>query len=92
MDEADIRKNFQQTDALLSVLLAKLKATELALATLIASHPRPDHALAVWDRVRLELSDEAFDAQVFPEYQPQMAKSLAMWSHGFQEAADAQEP
>lgn len=87
MKEEEIRKNFDQTDALLSITLAKVKALELAVAALIACHPDPDRALGIWERVRLDLSDEAFDAKVFPAYQPQMARSLAMWSQGFERAA-----
>jgi len=88
MDDADIRKNFEQTDALLSITLAKVKAMELAVAALIASHPEPGRALSIWHRTHLDLSDEAFDAKVFPAYQPQMAQSLAMWSQGFEAAAN----
>lgn len=83
----DLKRAQASTDQLLGILLAKTKATELAVAALIASHPDPDLALAIWDRVHLDLSDETFDASTFPGYQDQMANSLAMWSRGFRGAA-----
>ena len=87
MKDTDLQKNFDQTDALIAILLAKVKASELALATVIASHPAPQEAMAIWNQAHLELADEGFDARVFPSYQPQLAKSLAMWSAGFRKAA-----
>lgn len=78
----------QQTDHLQAVMLAKIKAMELAVAALIASQPRPDFALAIWDRTHLDFADEAFDATTFPGYRDQMARSLEMWTRGFQAAVD----
>lgn len=95
MDEeqmAQYRAEQARADKLMAVILAKVKATELAVASLIASHPNPSLALAIWDRTHLDLSDESFDAGAIPGYQGQMALSLASWSRGFRLAADAGPP
>ena len=89
MDETEaLRAGQAQTDQLLAVLLAKVQATELALAAVIASHPDPNQALAIWDRTHLDWADQAFDAGTFPGYREQMAASLDSWSRGFRAAAD----
>jgi hypothetical protein len=76
MIDSDIRKNFEQTDTLLAILLAKVKATELALATVIASRSDPSAALAIWEQISLNWADEAFEAVTLPAYREQMPKAL----------------
>lgn len=86
MERKEIEGFFKQTDTLIALLLGKTKAMELALASVIASHPDPAKALAIWDRVHWDLADEAFDARTFAGYQEQMARSLEMWTRGFRAA------
>lgn len=94
MDEefvARYKREQAAVDKFMTVLLAKVKATELAVATLIESHPNPRLALALWDMVHLDMSDESLEKGSMPGYQDQMRESLASWSRGFRSAAEREE-
>jgi len=92
VDEEQMRRYREEqamVDKLMATLLAKVKATELAVATLIESHPNPKLALALWNLAYLEMSDESLEKGTMAGYQDQMKASLAMWSRGFRSAAEA---
>ncbi|TMN18487.1 hypothetical protein [Pseudoxanthomonas sp. X-1] len=75
-----------KTDQTLAAMLARQETLELAVATLIQSHPQPQHALAIWQHAQLELADRAFAVESLPTFRDQMAACLARWTDAFASA------
>ncbi|TPG08301.1 hypothetical protein EAH88_11755 [Rhodanobacter glycinis] len=74
-------------DVMNAIAAARMDAIEHVLEVLIQTHPAPDLARGVWERIHLLTVDRAFEGpQTFPEYPAVLADRMARWSRAFRVA------